>query len=405
MRSSSDEARPLVHQTGQVEGGRLLPPVHPEVRSSLPVVVVTMVTSREESWRAGGRSSLHASCPSYGSLPGPQASTSCPSMTRRPPELLTTSFGPVLVEEVHTSTGSVMYLGIFLAIISGLLFTCSNFFVQYFVLNPAEALGVRSLLQIVLVGGYTAATCRAPCPGPPSALACLVVQGVMAGLRVGLSYSSMAFLPIGDAITIIFTEPIWTLLLSRVIFGTKISLRMVASCILLMVGAVVVVQPPGLFPPPEAEVTIHPGQPAPSALVGAALALAASVAGAGQNVLISGLVEVPPCVLLLHSGIGGLACTLGMALLDPSDRLGPAEVASIPLSELLLLLCLGVIGLLGFASLTKALQVIPPTTVAVLRSLEVVMAFAMQAVVLGLPPTILDLVGGAVVVGGVVLGA
>ena len=39
--------------------------------------------------------------------------------------------------------------------------------------------------------------CRAPCPGPPSALACLVVQGVMAGLRVGLSYSSMAFLPIG----------------------------------------------------------------------------------------------------------------------------------------------------------------------------------------------------------------
>ena len=31
-----------------------------------------------------------------------------------------------------------MYLGIFLAIISGLLFTCSNFFVQYFILNPAE---------------------------------------------------------------------------------------------------------------------------------------------------------------------------------------------------------------------------------------------------------------------------
>jgi len=378
----------------QVEGGL----VRPGARGSLPEVVVTLATSPLHA-----ASPLHTSCPSYGSLSGPQASTSCPSTARRPPELLATSFGPVLVEEVHTSTGSLMYLGIFLAIISGLLFTCSNFFVQYFILNPAEALGARSLLQVVLVGGYMAATCRSAWPGLPPALACLVVQGVMAGLRVGLSYSSMALLPIGDAITIIFTEPIWTLLLSRLIFGTRISLRLVASCSLLVVGAVVVVRPPGLFPPPEA--SLHPGQPVSGVLVGAAVALAASVAGAGQNVLISRLMEVPPCVLLLHSGVGGVACTLGMALLDPTDRLGPGELASIPLTDVLLLLLLGIIGLLGFASLTKALQVIPPTTVAVLRSLEVVMAFAMQAVMLGTPPAILDLVGGAVVVGGVVLGA
>ena len=38
----------------------------------------------------------------------------------------------------------------------------------------------------------------------------------MNGLRVGLTFSCLKFIAVGDALTIILTEPIWTLFLAKV---------------------------------------------------------------------------------------------------------------------------------------------------------------------------------------------
>ena len=40
----------------------------------------------------------------------------------------------------------------------------------------------------------------------------------MNGLRVGLTFSCLKFIAVGDALTIILTEPIWTLFLAKVNF-------------------------------------------------------------------------------------------------------------------------------------------------------------------------------------------
>ena len=40
-------------------------------------------------------------------------------------------------------------------------------------------------------------------------------------------------------------------------------------------------------------------------------------------------------------------------------------------------------GLVGFFALTRSLQLIPPTTVAVLRALEIVLAYVVQGIVFG----------------------
>ena len=64
QRSVTEEVRPLGGGLAhQVEGGL----VRPGARGSLPEVVVTLATSPLHA-----ASSLHASCPSYGSLSGPQ---------------------------------------------------------------------------------------------------------------------------------------------------------------------------------------------------------------------------------------------------------------------------------------------------------------------------------------------
>ena len=61
--------------------------------------------------------------------------------------------------------------------------------------------------------------------------------------------------PMGMLWCVIFTEPIWTLLLTKVFLGSKISLRKLLFCLLLIAGAVLVIKPPGIFPTPSREKT------------------------------------------------------------------------------------------------------------------------------------------------------
>lgn len=192
-----------------------------------------------------------------------------------------------------------------LAILSGLLYTFTNFLFQYLKMNPTEALAVRSVLQILLLGTILVCTCKPFYPGTCTSKALLSLQGLCSGLRVGCALSSMTYIPLGDALTIIFTEPIWTLLLTKVFLGSKISLRKLLFCLLLIAGAVLVIKPPGIFPAPSREnvlkaslkvktfsgeeAVLGEGDPSYVLLIGTGLALGAAISGAMQNVLIARL--------------------------------------------------------------------------------------------------------------------
>ena len=62
-----------------------------------------------------------------------------------------------------------------------------------------------------------------------------------------------------------------------------------------------------------------------------------------------------------------------------------------------LLMVLGLMGLLGHFSLTRALRLIPPTTVAVLRAMEIVLAYIVQALVMKEIPNSLSITGSGLV--------
>jgi len=317
-------------------------------------------------------------------------------------DVVSTSFGPLVVEQLEEhSSGAKICLGVTLAILSGLLFTFTNFLFQYLKMNPTEALAVRSVLQILLLGTILVCTCKPFYPGTCTSKALLSLQGLCSSLRVGCALSSMTYIPLGDALAIIFTEPIWTLLLTKVFLGSKISLRKLLFCLLLVAGAVLVIKPPGIFPAPSEEAVIGEGDPSYVLFIGTGLALGAAISGAMQNVLIAKLSLVPAAVHLVHSGIGGLVLSLAYSLLDSTDRLAPDLITSIPINDWLLLSMIGMLGLLGFGCLVKALQLVPPTTVAVLRAMELVVAFGLQAAVTSVLPDHLDMVGAGLVILGV----
>ena len=54
-------------------------------------------------------------------------------------------------------------------------------------------------------------------------------------------------------------------------------------------------------------------------------------------------------------------------------------------------------GLVAFTTLTRSLQLISPNLVASLRSLELVLAFLVQAVITGQPPQTLSWLGGGLI--------
>ena len=154
------------------------------------------------------------------------------------------------------SGGAKICLGVTLAILSGLIYTFTNFLFQYLKMNPTEALAVRSVLQILLLGTILVCTCKPFYPGTCTSKALLSLQGLCSSLRVGCALSSMTYIPLGDALAIIFTEPIWTLLLTKVFLRSKISLRKLLFCLLLVAGAVLVIKPPGIFPAPSRTKTL-----------------------------------------------------------------------------------------------------------------------------------------------------
>ena len=75
----------------------------------------------------------------------------------------------------------------------------------------------------------------------------VVLQGLLTGLRILFTFSSVLYMPLGDSLTIVFTEPLWTVLLSRLVLSIRIGAWKIIFGCLLLCGMVLCVQPPFLI--------------------------------------------------------------------------------------------------------------------------------------------------------------
>ena len=83
------------------------------------------------------------------------------------------------------------------------------------------------------------------------------------------------------------------------------------------------------------------------------------------------------------SGLGGILLALAYGTMVDTEDVILTNITMVTAEEWLTLLLLGGMGLVGFFALTRSLQLIPPTTVAVVRAMEIVLAYGVQAAVLG----------------------
>ena len=181
-----------------------------------------------------------------------------------------TSYGPVLLTSKQRAGGSRV-LGWFLAVISGVLFTTNNFFVKFLEIDAVEVLLMRSGLQAVVLGLLLVrpgGEGLLPAGGTTRALVGL--QGLCSGARVLLQLACLAHLPLGDALTLIFTEPLWTLLAARAVLGTRVGPWKCAFSLLLLTGMLLCIQV--LLTPPDPTSAPTPSNPPSSRRVYSAAA-------------------------------------------------------------------------------------------------------------------------------------
>ena len=106
-------------------------------------------------------------------------------------------------------------------------------------------------------------------------------------------------------------------------------------------------------------------------------------------------------MLVFYSGLGGAVIALICSAFDPENKI-IFNISAVEGFTWLLVGLVGLMGIIGHFSLTRSLRLIPPTTVAVLRSLEIVLAYIVQAVVMGEVPDWLSITGSGLVMVSVV---
>ena len=190
-------------------------------------------------------------------------------------------------------------------------------------------------------------------------------------------FACVRYMPIGDALTIVFTEPLWTLVLSKLILKIRVGLWKIGFGISLILGMVLCIQPPFLFPSKNSSEDDDSQNGMEDYYFGVGLALSTAVAGSLANVAIAKCEKVSSKVMVFYNGIGGVILALICSFFDHENSI-VFSITTISLNTWLLLGLLGVSGILGYFSMTRSLRLIPPTTVAVLRALEIILAYFAQ---------------------------
>jgi len=342
---------------------------------------------------------------------------------------VSTSYGPVVVID-NAFPGYGGAIGLILATVSGILFTVNNFLFQYFTLNVTDMLLTRSAFQALVLGMVLVVTgCTQVLPCTCLDWFLVVAQSLASAARVGLTFACLEYLPIGDALTIIFSEPLWTLMLSKLFLKTRVGWWKLSFSLVLITGVVLCTQPPVIFSSPN--ITHHhhhrhyhhgheehdgegvqheladssnstqdnnPDGDPNRYYIGVLLALGAAISGSSQNVMVAKVEQISSTALVTYSGLGGIILALAYGVLVDTEDIIIPSISMVTAEEWLILLLLGGMGLVGFFALTRSLQLIPPTTVAVVRAMEIVLAYGVQAAVLGEFPNSLALTGSSLVI-------
>lgn len=327
--------------------------------------------------------------------------------------------------------------GVFLALLSSLLFTTNGVILQKLKLNFSDVNLVRYSLQTVVMflaikiknkrmtkedDGQDFSTNIWPAKADPGKnlnflQSLLIMQGVFNGF-IGIGEAiGMTYMPIGDASAIIFSSPLPSMLLSRVFLNERLGLYKITCGMVLYLGVVLVLQPPILFGKPSSpekdvlEKSESLTSPENSkinnlyyfgAVMGLVAAWARSVNFVSCKVLFKNKSTSSTDLIILYAGFGGFVVSFISSILDKNSQLLSSQITQISLITWVGMLATAVQCIIAVVSLNAALVVTGPVLVSFVRVNDIILAYFIQIVFFHQVPVVIGLVGSCCVVGAVI---
>ena len=115
-----------------------------------------------------------------------------------------------LPKEEYRPSSKIWFWGIFLATLSGVIFTINNAIFKLASLDYVDTLFTRSLFQVLVLGIWNYFQKYQYWFGKTKSQILILVQGVCSGILIMCAYNAIRFMPIGDAMTILFSAPLFT---------------------------------------------------------------------------------------------------------------------------------------------------------------------------------------------------
>ena len=212
----------------------------------------------------------------------------------------------------------------------------------------------------------------------------LLARGLTGATALSLLYVGLSRLPLGDAVTIHYTAPVWTALSAAVLLGERLRPGIVAGAAVSLVGVALVAQPSFLF-----------GAAEPLDAAGVAAVVCGAVLSGLAYTFVRQLRSTDHAyTIIFYLSVVGLAGSLPFALGGwawPSPQ-GWA-----------LLLGIGVATQVGQIFLTKGLHLLEAARATAIGYVQIVFAFGWGVAVFGDAPGLLALGGALLIVGSTAL--
>ncbi len=241
---------------------------------------------------------------------------------------------------------------------------------------------LRFLVQVVLLTPFIVLSLRPWRLSPSAAWFCLL-RTVLHIIGIGLMFTALKYIPLADAVAIVFVLPFFTLLLGWLWLGEAVGPVRIIACIIGFVGTLMVAQPS----------FVSVGWPAFLPLL---VALNFSV-----FILITRRIahETDPIGLQFTSGLMAVALLLPVIALGQVLPLPALEWPHPTGFEWFLLVGVGALGTLAHLLMTWSLRYAPSSTVTPIQYVEIPIAAIIGLLIFHDWPNALAMLGMAVSIG------
>jgi drug/metabolite transporter (DMT)-like permease len=272
---------------------------------------------------------------------------------------------------------------------ASLLFACMSLLVKLVTtrLPPSHAMLARSVVGLALSWVILR---RLGLPTRGSRPGLLVLRGAVGFSALICSFHALAITPLGDAVVIFQTQPVWTALFAALFLGERASPRVFVGCAVALVGVALVARPVWLFGAPSDGAGAVDGGG-----LGPLLAAISAVLAAIAYVIVRALRQSdPPLTVVFWFAVVATPASLPGVIADP---VAPQGV------EWLLLLGIGLTVQAAQMLMTRALHREPAGRVSAASYVQLTFSYLIGLTFFDEVPTTTSLLGaGCTVLGAAV---